>query len=119
MIIGTKNKPGKTRLKERKYIFMKMKKEKDLTEGLAAEVKSKKRKHLVWRIFTPYSKQIISQERRNVKSRAEIIEDILEVYDTVEKWRRILVCALLAACVTGLVLSVCGIVDMFMTGGQI
>ena len=114
MIIGTKNKPGNTRLKERKYIFMKMRKEKDFTPSLPAQVKSKKRKHLVWRIFTPYSKQIISQERRNVKSRDDIIDEILEVYDTVEKWRRILVCALLAACVTGLVLSVCGIVDMFL-----
>lgn len=114
MIIGTKNKPGSPRLKERKYIFMKMRKEKDFTPAGKLLVKSKKRIDILYRIFTPYRKQIISQERRNVKSRAEIIEDILEAYDTVEKWRRILVCALLAACVTGLVLSVCGIVDMFM-----
>lgn len=94
-------------------------KEKDLTDSLAAEVKSKKRIDILYRIFTPYRKQIIAQKKKNVKCMFDIYEEILEDFDVVEKWRRILMCALLAACVTGLILSACGIVDMFFTGGQI
>lgn len=96
---------------------MEMTKSKGFTPSLPAQVKPhKKRKHLLWRIFTPYSKQIISQERRNVKSRNEILDEIWEVFDQVEKWRRILVCAALAACASALIWAICGIVVIFNGG---
>ncbi|MBR2474192.1 MAG: hypothetical protein IKB51_04090 [Clostridia bacterium] len=89
-------------------------KKKDLTQGLAATVRSKKRIDILYRIFTPYRRQIISQKKKNVKCMFDIYEEILEDFDVVQKWRRILMCALLALCVTIGVLSLCGIVNMFM-----
>ena len=105
-----------TKRKEQTSVCMRSdyKKKKDLTQGLAAVVRSKKWINILWRIFTPYSKQIISQEKKKVKSRDEIIEDILEVIDVVEKWRRILLCAAFAACATVFIMCVGVIVQMFL-----
>ena len=93
---------------------MEITKRKGSTYACQPTVKPKKWINILWRIFTPYSKQIISQEKKKVKSRDEIIEDILEVIDVVEKWRRILLCAAFAACATVFIMCVGVIVQMFL-----
>ena len=93
---------------------MKRAKRKDLTESLAAQVKSTRRIDTLKRIFALKFKTIIPPSGASVKALSEFYEENYEVFVAMEKWKRILMCALLALCVTIGVLSLCGIVNMFM-----
>ena len=93
---------------------MKKIKEKDLTQGLAAVVRSKGRIDILKRIFALKFKTIIPPSGSSVKALSEFYEENYEVFVAMEKWKRRLCVLILAACATVLIFCAIAVVDMFL-----
>lgn len=93
---------------------MKKTKRKDLTDSLAAEVKSTKGTNILKRIFALKFKKIIPPSGASVKVLCEFYEENYEVFVAMEKWKRRLCVVTLAVCATVFVLCTCKLVDLFM-----
>ena len=92
---------------------MKKIKEKDLTQGLAAVVRSKGRIDILKRIFALKFKTIIPPSGSSVKALSEFYEENYEVFVAMEKWKRRLCVLILAACATVLIFCAIAVADMF------
>lgn len=92
---------------------MKKIKEKDLTQGLAAVVRSKGRIDILKRIFALKFKTIIPPSGSSVKALCEFYEENYEVFVAMEKWKRRLCVLILAACATVLIFCAIAVADMF------
>ena len=93
---------------------MKKIKEKDLTQGLAAVVRSKGRIDILKRIFALKFNTIIPPSGSSVKALSEFYEENYEVFVAMEKWKRRLCVLILAACATVLIFCAIAVVDMFL-----
>lgn len=93
---------------------MKKIKEKDLTQGLAAVVRSKGRIDILFRIFALKFKTIIPPSGSSVKALSEFYEENYEVFVAMEKWKRRLCVLILAACATVFIFCAIAVADMFL-----